>query len=369
MLYLLHHLYEADSWRLVFNLFRYVTFRAALAAATAFLVAMCVLPILIRYLRARKVLEKAENPHSQRLAELQRQKNGTPTMGGVGILGGLLLSGFLWADLSCRYVLLALLTTLALGCVGFLDDWMKLVGIGRRGMSGRLKFSLQLVIACGAGSFLAFYSAGPFSHTALAVPFLKPQLFSLELGLGYIAFAVLVIVGSSNAVNLSDGLDGLAGGLSAIAAAALSILAYVSGHAGFSEYLNVPFVRGAEEMTVLCAALCGAVLGFLWFNAHPAQIFMGDTGSLAIGGMLGVAACVAKNELQLAILGGVFVAEAGSVLLQVGSYKLFGRRLFSIAPVHHHFQFKGWSENKIVVRFWILGLLFAALGLATLKVR
>jgi len=369
VLYLLQRLHEADSWRLVFNLFRYVTFRAALAAATAFVVTVLLLPVLIRYLRARRVLEKAENPHSQRLAELQRAKNDVPTMGGVGILAGILASGLLWADLSSRYVLLALLATLSLGAIGLLDDWMKLVGIGRRGMSGRLKLLLQFVVASGVGVFLACCGGGPFEHTALAVPFVKPQVFAPDLGLAYIAFAALVVVGSSNAVNLSDGLDGLASGCTAIAALALAVLAYVSGHARFAEYLNVPFVRGAEEMTVLCAGLAGAALGFLWFNAHPAEIFMGDTGSLAMGGLLGVAACVAKNELQLAILGGVFVAEAGSVLLQVGSYRLLGRRIFRIAPIHHHFQFEGWPENKVVVRFWIAALMFALAGLATLKIR
>jgi phospho-N-acetylmuramoyl-pentapeptide-transferase len=367
--HLLHHLHEADSWRLVFNLFRYVTFRAAAAAATAFLVTVVMLPWLIRRLRSRRILERAENPDSARLAALQRRKTGTPTMGGVGILAGVLGAGALWANLANPYVHLAMGTALALGLVGFADDWMKLKRLGKHGMSVKRKLALQILIAAGVGAVLAIGGEGPFSPTRLAFPFVKSDFFAPELGILYLALAVFLIVGSSNAVNLTDGLDGLASGCAVVAALAYAALAYVAGHSELAGYLNVPFIRGAEEMVVLCAALGGASLGFLWYNTHPAEIFMGDTGSLAIGGMLAVAACVAKQELLLALVGGVFVLEAGSVLVQVGSFKLTGRRVFRIAPIHHHFQFKGWSEDKVVVRFWIMAVIFALMSVATLKVR
>jgi phospho-N-acetylmuramoyl-pentapeptide-transferase len=367
--YFLHRLHEPDSWRLVLNLFRYVTFRAAAAAATAFLVTVILMPYLIRRLRALKVTEKAENPDSEKLADLHRHKNGTPTMGGLGMLAGVLSAALLWADVTNRYVLVAVGTTLALGLLGFADDWMKLTRPGRRGMRARTKLLLQCLVACAAAIVLVAGGAGPFSSTRLAFPFVKPDLFAPELGGFYAILVVFLVVGSSNAVNLTDGLDGLASGCVAVAALAYAALAYVAGHAELAGYLGVPFIRGAEEMVILCAALGGSALGFLWYNTHPAEIFMGDTGSLSIGGLLAVAACVAKQELILGLVGGVFVIEAGSVLLQVASFKLSGRRLFRIAPLHHHFQFKGWSEDKVVVRFWIVAVILALASVATLKVR
>ena len=376
MFYLLHRLHEPDSWRLVFNLFRYVTFRSAAAAVTAFLVTVLLLPALIRKLRALKVVENAENPDSVRLAELHRHKTGTPTMGGLGMLAGLLGAGLLWADLTNRYVLLAMGTVLALGALGFADDWMKLRGICRKGMPARWKFLAQVVIGAGVGLFFVCFGDSPFRaqlnpgySTTLQLPFVRSDLFVLQLGWVYAAVAMFLVVGSSNAVNLTDGLDGLAAGCSAVAALAYAAFAYVAGHGGLSGYLNVTSVPDAEEVVILCAALGGASLGFLWYNTHPADVFMGDTGSLPIGGLLAVAACVAKQELLLALVGGVFVLEAGSVLLQVASFKLCGKRIFRIAPLHHHFQFKGWSEDKVVVRFWIMSVIFALTSVATLKTR
>lgn len=370
MLYYLHLLYrhEPDSWRLVFNLFRYVTFRSACAAATAFLVTVLMLPWLIRRLKALEVLEKAENPDSEELSRLHRHKNGTPTMGGIGILAGLIGAGLLWADLVNIYVLLALGVAASLGALGFADDLLKLKG-GKRGLAGRWKLAFQLAIGLAAGSALFLWDGGPFVHSRLTVPFIKPSLFAPELGALYAVFVMLLIAGSSNAVNLSDGLDGLAAGCSGVAALAYAVLAYLAGHVSFAQYLQIPFISGAEEVTVLCAALGGALLGFLWYNAHPAEVFMGDTGALSIGGFLAVAACVAKQELLLALVGGVFVVEALSVMLQVASFKVRGRRIFRIAPLHHHFQLKGWTENKVVVRLWITAIILALFSVATLKVR
>jgi len=369
VLYLLHRLHEADSWRLVFNLFRYVTFRAAAAAATAFIGTVILLPVLIRLLRRSQILENTAHPHSEELTRLHKQKNGTPTMGGLGILAGVLGASLLWADLANRYVLLAMAMVIALGALGVADDWMKLRGIGLPGMPGRWKLAGQVVVATAVGLILAAGGDGGFSATRLAVPFLKPDIFTPELGPWYAAIAVFLIVGSSNAVNLTDGLDGLASGCSTVAALAYSVLAYIAGHSAIAGYLNVPFIRGAEEMTILCAAMGGALLAFLWYNAHPAEIFMGDTGALAIGGLLGVAACVAKQELLLALVGGVFVLETGSVILQVASFKLRRRRIFRIAPLHLHLRSIGWSEDKVVVRFWIVSIICALMSVATLKVR
>jgi phospho-N-acetylmuramoyl-pentapeptide-transferase len=369
MFYFLHHFYEPEGWRLVLNLFRYVTFRAAAGAATGFLITVFLLPWLIRRFKAMNVIEKAENPDSAKLAKLQSHKDEVPTMGGVGILAGILGATVLWCDLTNVYVQLAVGTGLLMGLIGFADDWMKLKGLGKHGMSARRKFGLQILAVAGLMSIFVLAAGGPFDVTRLALPFVKPSIFAPHLGVLYILFSTFLVVGSSNAVNLTDGLDGLAAGCAAIAALAYAVLTYVAGHTEIAGYLNLPFIRGAEEMTVVCAALAGATLGFLWFNSHPAEIFMGDTGSLAIGGILGMAACVAKQELLLALVGGVFVLEAGSVILQVGSFKLTGKRIFKIAPLHHHFQFRGWSEDKVVVRFWIMAVIFALMSVATLKVR
>jgi phospho-N-acetylmuramoyl-pentapeptide-transferase len=236
-------------------------------------------------------------------------------------------------------------------------------------MSVMRKLALQVLVAGSLGLFFAFGGTGTFSPSRLAVPFVKPDLFAPEIGLVYAAVVVFLVVGSSNAVNLTDGLDGLAAGCTAVAALAYAVLAYTAGHAAFADYLHIPFIRGAEELVIVCAALAGSALGFLWYNTHPAEVFMGDTGSLPIGGLLAVVACAAKQEILLALVGGVFVLEAGSVLLQVGSFKLTGRRVFRIAPLHHHFQFKGWSEDKVVVRFWIVAVILALVSVATLKVR
>ncbi len=388
MLYLLHRLHEPDSWRLVFNLFRYVTFRSAAAAATAFIVTVVFLPALIRRLKRLKVLENTGHPHSEWLSERRRHKNGTPTMGGLAILAGLVGATALWADPANSYVHCALLGALALGAVGFVDDWMKLRGIGERGMPGRVKFALQVTVAVVIGLVLVYWGqggpfgstagpaaglhwaeGGPLSATRLAVPFLKPAVFAPELGILYVGVVVLVVVGCSNAANLTDGVDGLAAGCTGVATLTYAALAYLAGHATFAAYLNIPYVPGAQELVVVCAALGGSLLAFLWYNAQPAQVFMGDTGALAIGGLIGIVACMAKQELLLVLVGGVFVVEAGSVILQVSWFKLTGRRLFLMAPLHHHFQKLGWPDEKIVTRFWIMSLIFALSSVATLKVR
>ncbi len=369
MLYLLDPLRETDGWQLVFSLFESITFRAAAAGATAFLICVVLFPALIRFLRAHGIVEDTSHPDSTFLTEAHGHKKGMPTMGGIGILVGILGAGLLWADLTNTYVIVAMAVTLALGCLGAVDDIMKIRKIGRRGMPGRIKLGFQVLIATAAVGVLYHFGDGPFPATKLAIPFLKPDLFAPDLGWLYVPFAVVVIVGCSNAVNLPAGLDGLAAGCTSVSALVYAALAYLAGHAALAGYLNIPFVRGSGELVILCTALAGAAIGFLWYNAHPAQVFMGDTGSLAMGGLIGVVACAAKQEILLVFVGGVFVIEAASVIIQVGSFKLFGRRVFLISPFHHHLVEKGWSESKVVVRFWILSVLCALVSVASLKVR
>lgn len=355
------------------NLFRYVTVRASLAAVAAFAFALLIGPGVIAWLRRRKIGENTEKSDSERLAELHGGKKGTPTMGGVIILAAFSGAVLLCGQLRNAYVLMALLAALAFGLIGFADDWIKLNHKNRPGLRAASKM-LLLVAVSGALAFAVAWLAqrgGDPAPFQIRVPFLKDWFFDLSAlgGAAYVLFGIAVMCSSSNAVNLTDGLDGLATGCSVMATLAFALIIYVIGREDYAAYLYLRHVPGAAELTIVCAALGGACLGFLWFNAFPAQVFMGDTGSLPIGGLLGFMAVVTKQELVLPIVGFVFVMEAGSVILQVGSFKLRRKRIFRIAPIHHHFQFAGWHEVKVVVRFWIIAAICAIVGLATLKVR
>jgi phospho-N-acetylmuramoyl-pentapeptide-transferase len=345
------------------NLFRYITFRSGGAVMTALLVSFLCGPAIIRWLKSRQpnATVREDTPESH-LA-----KKGTPTMGGVLILLAVAVSTLLWADLRNGYVWSVLLVTCGFGLIGFYDDFQKLTRRGR-GISARAKFALQTALGIVAAVWIVWEMPEREAlSTSLAVPFLKSVL--LDLGIFFYVFAAFVIVGASNAVNLTDGLDGLAIVPVAIAAGCFAIFAYVVGNVVFSGYLLIHYVPGTGELSVLCAAIVGAALGFLWFNAPPAMVFMGDTGSLSMGGALGAIAVVTKHEIVLAIVGGLFVVETVSVIVQVASFKLTGRRVFRMAPLHHHFEKKGWKEPTIVIRFWIIAMILALAGLSTLKLR
>jgi phospho-N-acetylmuramoyl-pentapeptide-transferase len=376
---MLYYLSELSDWAAkqgisndllkALNVFSYITFRAICAGITAFLISVIFGNFVIRKLISLKFgqpIRTAAEVH--KLHELHGSKKGTPTMGGILLIGSIVISTLLWAKPENPFVWLVLFSAVFLGGIGFYDDWLKVTKKSSDGISSRLKFVLQCLLA---GIFTLFFLTNPkLSATAqqLFIPFFKEPLL---LGMGVLTFIfyLLVIVGTSNAVNLTDGLDGLATGCTATVAATYAVLVYVAGNIKTATYLQVPFVPYAGELAVLCVALLGACLGFLWWNAHPARVFMGDTGSLAIGGMLGAVAICCKQELLLVIVGGVFVMEAMSVILQVASFKTTGRRIFKMSPIHHHFELSGWKENTVIVRFWILSVLFALLGLATLKLR
>lgn len=375
------------EWLHPLNVFQYVTVRAAGAAFTAFVIAVLIGPRVIRWLRDLRVTDRPEKQDSRQLDEMHKTKASTPTMGGLLIIGGTLLSMLLWAcwpgvfwqtpatpETPLReaaeksgglYVLLGAAVLAATALLGFVDDYIKLRG--RKGLRLWTKFGWQVAIALAAAAALYFVVDGP-ERGKVFVPFLRYDRYWIYLGAGLIVFAVLVMVGSSNAVNLADGLDGLAGGCAALVAVAYAALAYVASNAAWCRYLHVPFVQGSGELAVCAAALGGACLGFLWYNCHPAEVFMGDTGSLPIGALIGYTALVIKHELLLVLVGGVFVVEALSVLLQIASFRLFGKRIFRCAPLHHHFEFLGWPENKVVVRFWIVGVVLALASIATLKI-
>jgi len=361
-----------------FRVFRYVTFRTAFASLTALFLCLVVGPWLIARLRQFQIGQhiREEGPHSH------QKKAGTPTMGGVLIVIAVLVPTLLWSNLVNPYIWTALFGMLSFGAIGFWDDYLKVRRGKNLGLTGRKKFLLQCLVAVLIGlALLILRSFGAYS-TTMNVPFFKqfkPSML-IEAWLAgpwtypfafafFFLFLIVVIVGSSNAVNLTDGLDGLAIGLMVIAAGAMTVLTYTSGHAEFARYLDLVRLPGAAELTIFCGALTGASLGFLWYNAHPAEIFMGDVGSLALGGSMGVVAVLVKQEILLLFVGGTFVVEALSVILQVGSYKLRGRRIFKMAPLHHHFEALGWQESKIIVRFWIAGLVMALFALTTLKLR
>ena len=376
---MLYYLSELSDWAAqqgtsndllkALNVFSYITFRAICAGITAFLISVVFGNFVSRKLISLKFgqpIRTAAEVH--KLHELHGSKKGTPTMGGILLIGSVVISTLLWAKPENPFVWLVLFSAVFLGGIGFYDDWLKVTKKSSDGISSRLKFGLQSLLA---GIFTLYFLTNPkLAATAqqLFIPFLKEPLL---LGMGALTFIfyLLVIVGTSNAVNLTDGLDGLATGCTATVAATYAVLVYVAGNFKAASYLQVPFVPYAGELAVLCVALLGACLGFLWWNAHPARVFMGDTGSLAIGGMLGAVAICCKQELLLVIVGGVFVMEAMSVILQVASFKTTGRRIFKMSPIHHHFELSGWKENTVIVRFWILSVLFALLGLATLKLR
>ncbi len=353
----------ADDFQF-FNLFRYLTFRAGGAVITALILSFVLGPSLIRWLKKKQGEGqpiREDGPESHLLT-----KRGTPTMGGVLILFSLTVSTLLWADLSNPYVWTVLLVTGGFGIIGFADDYLKLTKRNTKGLPGKLKLAAQFVIS-GSAAAVIMTTADPALATGVSVPFFKDLL--IDLGILFIPFAMIVMTGSSNAVNLTDGLDGLAIVPVMIAAGVFALIAYLAGNTVFSEYLQILYVPGAGELAIICASLCGASLGFLWFNAPPAMVFMGDTGSLACGGALGAIAVVAKHELVLAIVGGLFVLETVSVIVQVASFKLTGKRVFRMAPLHHHFEKKGWAEPTIVIRFWIIASVLALAGLATLKLR
>ena len=353
----------ADQFQ-AFNLFRYITFRSGGAVVTALLISFVLGPYLILWLRRKQTNGQPIRPDGPN-GHLTRKK-GTPTMGGFLVLLALTISTLLWADLANPYVWIVLLVTVGFGLIGFFDDYRKLTRNSHRGLSGRAKLILQAALGAGACVAVTFV-APPGLATALAVPFFKNVL--IELSWFFVPFGILVIIGASNAVNLTDGLDGLAIVPSMIAAGCFALIAYLAGNLIFANYLQIHHVVGAGELTVFCGAMVGASLGFLWFNAPPAMVFMGDTGSLSIGAALGTISVITKHELVLAIIGGLFVLEAVSVIVQVASFKLTGRRVFRMAPLHHHFEQKGWEEPTIVIRFWIIAWILAIAGLATLKLR
>ncbi len=353
--------YLAHYYR-AFNVFEYITLRAILASLTALIITLLVGPPLIRWLTQYKVgqMVRDDGPKSH------FSKAGTPTMGGAMILIAITLATLLWSNLKNDYVWLVLAITIGFGLIGSYDDYRKLMKRNSKGLSARLKFLLQSMLGLAAAIFLYMKAVTP-AETSLLFPFFK-NVF-LPLGLFYIVLAYFVIVGTSNAVNLTDGLDGLAIMPIVLVGGALGIFAYITGHVQFAHYLAVPYIPGVEEVAVFCGALVGSGLGFLWFNAYPAQVFMGDVGSLGLGAALGVIAVLVRQELVLFIMGGVFVAETVSVILQVGSFKLTGRRIFKMAPIHHHFELKGWPEPRVIVRFWIITVVLVLFGLATLKLR
>jgi phospho-N-acetylmuramoyl-pentapeptide-transferase len=361
-----------------FRIFRYVTFRTAFASLTALFMGLIIGPAIIRQLREFQIGQyiREEGPKGH------QKKAGTPTMGGVLITIAIIVPTLLWADLSNTYIWLAVFSTMAFGAIGFADDYIKVVQKRNLGLTGRMKLVLQFLASGFVAVALVTLTATRQYSTHLMVPFVKqfrpdlvidsfrhyPHLWWLAFT-PFVLFVMLVLVGSSNAVNLTDGLDGLAIGCTVIAAGALTVLTYVSGHAVFSEYLELQKMPQVAELTVFCGAMVGSSIGFLWYNAHPAEIFMGDVGSLALGGAIGTVAIIIKQELLLPFIGGIFVLEALSVIIQVASYKLRKKRVFKMAPLHHHFELVGWSESKIIARFWIISLIFALFALTTLKLR
>jgi phospho-N-acetylmuramoyl-pentapeptide-transferase len=342
------------------NVFRYITFRTMYAVLTALVISFILGPLIIRYLQRYHIGQQVRDDGPQS----HLGKSGTPTMGGIMILFAVMISTLLWADLKNVYVWLVLFATASFGLIGFWDDFLKVSKRQSKGLLPRYKFGLQILTALTVG--LILYKLPAYS-TTLTIPFFKNV--HPDLGWFYIVFAVLVIVGASNAVNLTDGLDGLAIGPVIVAALAYTVVAYVSGHKKFAEYLLIAYMEGAGELSIFCGAIVGAGLGFLWFNAYPASVFMGDVGSLPLGGALGTVAVISKHELLLLLVGGLFVIEALSVIFQVASFKSRGKRVFLMAPIHHHFELKGWEEPKVVIRFWIIAIILALLSLSTLKLR
>lgn len=360
MLYSL--LYNLHDWFSPLNVFRYITFRTSLAVLTAMLFSLLLGPWIIGRMKRLSMTQQIRDDGPK----THINKAGTPTMGGILIILCILLSVFLWGDLKNMYIWIMIISLTGFGLIGFFDDYLKITKKNHKGLTAIYKFGNQIILAIIIGIFLYMNPKDPYSDV-LIVPFFKKWLF--DLSWFYIPFSAIVIVGSSNAVNLTDGIDGLAIGLVAIAVLATGALVYISGHKGLAQYLQVLYLPGTGELTVFCGAMFGASLGFLWYNSYPADIFMGDVGSLGLGGSLGTLAVITKHEIVLAVVGGIFVIETISVILQVTSFQLTGKRVFKMAPIHHHFELKGWPEPKVIVRFWIIGMMLALLSLATLKVR
>ncbi len=359
LLYLADYLTQLYSG---FNAFTYITLRAIMGALTALIMSFVLGPVLIRRLITRQIGQtvRTDGPESH------LPKTGTPTMGGALILAAIVISTLLWADLSSAYVWIVLGVTTGFGVIGWIDDYRKLILRDPEGMPARWKFLAQSVVGLVAAVTLYRLADSPV-ETSLLIPYFKD--LAIPLGAGFMLLTYLVIVGTSNAVNLTDGLDGLAVMPSVLVGGALGIFSYVAGNVIFADYLGIPYVAGAGEMMVFCAALSGAGLGFLWFNTYPAQVFMGDIGALALGAALGTVAVIVRQELVLAIMGGLFVIETVSVIIQVASFKLTGKRVFKMAPLHHHYELKGWAEPKVIVRFWIITVILVLVGLASLKIR
>jgi len=345
-----------------FAVFQYITLRGILGILTALAIALFVGPYMINKLKVKQIGQAVRDDGPQS----HLSKSGTPTMGGALILMAISLSTLLWSDLTNRYVWIVIGVTLIFGAVGWVDDWRKVVEKNSRGLPARWKYFWQSVGGIGAAVILYSTAQSPI-ETQLIIPFVKDV--AIDMGIFFIVFTYFVIVGSSNAVNLTDGLDGLAIMPTVMVAGALAVFCYLSGHSQFASYLNIPYVAGSGELIIFCGAIVGAGLGFLWFNTYPAQVFMGDVGALALGAALGVVAVVVRQELVLVIMGGVFVMETISVILQVASFKLTGRRIFRMAPIHHHFELKGWPEPRVIVRFWIITVVLVLIGLASLKIR
>lgn len=345
-----------------FNVFSYLTMRAILSTLTALLIAIIIGPKMIKWLQRMQIGQTVRDDGP----ESHLSKSGTPTMGGLLILAAIITSVLLWADLTNKYVIVTLSVVVGYGIIGFVDDYRKVVRKDAKGLIARWKYFWQSVIALGVAFYL-YSTATMTEETSLLVPFFKDVM--PQLGLMYLVMVYFALVGTSNAVNLTDGLDGLAIVPTILVAGAFAIFAYVTGNINFAGYLNIPHIPMTSELVIVCTAIVGAGLGFLWFNTYPAQVFMGDVGSLALGGTLGILAVLVRQELVLVIMGGVFVMETVSVILQVGSYKLRGQRIFRMAPIHHHYELKGWPEPRVIVRFWIISLILVLVGLATLKLR
>jgi len=358
-----HLFYPLRDTFSAFNLFRYITFRSAYAVVTALVISMIFGPMIINWLKNRQIKEviRREGPKTH------YAKEGTPSMGGLIILLAIIVPTLLWADLSNRFIQLTLLVTVWLGAIGFMDDYFKIVRKQSAGLVARKKLLAQVALGVVFGAWAVMWPPTPDFTTFTDIPFFK-NLY-LPLGIAFIPFVTIVIAGSSNAVNLTDGLDGLAAGLGLISFLTFAGMCYVTGRADFSRYLTITYLPGSGELTVYCASVMGAMMGFLWFNSHPAEVFMGDTGALPLGGALGAIAILIKKELLLVVVGGVFVAEALSVMMQVGYFRWKRKRIFKMAPLHHHFELLGWPESKVVVRFWIIGAICALLTLSTLKIR
>ncbi len=359
LLWLTEYLTQFDSG---FNVFGYLTLRIILGVLTSLFVSFIFGPYLIQHLTNKQIGQSVRDDGP----ETHFEKAGTPTMGGLLILISITFSTLCWADINNRYVLVVLIVTLLFGVIGLIDDYKKVINNDPKGLSAKYKYLAQSIVGLGAGVYL-YQSATLAVETQLIVPFVKSFVF--DMGWLYVVLTYFVIVGSSNAVNLTDGLDGLAILPTVLVAGALAIFAYATGHIRFAEYLSIPYVPGVGEVAIFCGAIAGAGLGFLWFNTYPAQVFMGDIGALSLGAALGVVAVVVRQELALFIMGGVFVVETISVILQVVSYKLTGKRIFKMAPLHHHYELKGWPEPRVIVRFWIITVILVLIGLASLKIR